>query len=301
MDADRQLRLPNSTLATRKRFLVIVRAGDKSLHPRWTNSPATRSWDLVVSYYGRDPARYRDASAQRIDDAGAKWPGLHRLLCRERHWRDYDYVWLPDDDLAIDEDGVNALFAAVAAHDLALAQPALSWSSFYSHSVTIRHPSFRLRFTDFVEIMAPCFARRALETCVETMADSASGWGFDWTWPRQVGAADRRCAVIDDVTVTHTRRIGGPNYDALRGTGIAPGAEAQSLRRRHGIAPDERPRVLAAIDRAGARLDAAHPSEAQMLERLLRRDWAEFLASRNQLDLPTVTVPAPTPRWDLRW
>jgi len=286
---------------TRKRFLVIVRAGDRSLHPRWTSSPATRSWDLVVSYYGRDPVLYRDASARRIDDAGAKWPGLHRLLCRERFWRDYDYVWLPDDDLAIDEPGVNALFATVAAHDLALAQPALSWSSFYSHPVTIRHPSFRLRFTDFVEIMAPCFARGALETCLETMAESASGWGFDWTWPRQVGAPERRCAVIDDVVVTHTRPVGGPNYDALRDSGITPVAEAQSLRRRHGIAPGERPRVLAAIDRAGTRLDVARPLEAQVLEHLLRNDWAEFVASRHQLDLPAVSLPAPAPRWGARW
>jgi hypothetical protein len=284
---------------TRKRFLVIVRAGDQSLHPRWTNSTATRSWDLVVSYYGRDPARYREASAHRIDDDGAKWPGLHRLLRREHFWRDYDYVWLPDDDLAIDEDGVNALFATVAAHDLALAQPALSWSSFYSHPVTIRHPSFRLRFTDFVEIMAPCFGRRALETCLETMAASASGWGFDWTWPREVGAADRRCAVIDDVTVTHTRRVGGPNYDALRNTGVAPGVEAQALRRRHGIAPDERPRVLAALDRAGTLLDAARPADAEILAHCLRSDWAEFLASRNRLDLPAIALP--TPRWSARW
>jgi hypothetical protein len=288
-------------MITRKRFLVIVRAGDHSLHPRWTTSPATRSWDLVVSYYGRDPMRYRDVSAPRIDDEGAKWPGLHRLLCRERFWRDYDYIWLPDDDLAIDEDSVDALFATVAAHDLALAQPALSWSSFYSHPVTIRHPSFRLRYTDFVEIMAPCFSRGALEICVDTMSDSASGWGFDWTWPRQVGAALRRCAVIDTVLMTHTRPVGGPNYSALRGAGVAPGVEAQSLRRRHGIAPDERPRVLAAIDHSGALLDAERPADAEILVHCLRNDWAEFLASRNQLDLPTIALPDAAPRWSMRW
>lgn len=284
-----------------RRFLVIVRAGDRSLHPRWTRSPATRSWDLVVSYYGRDPARWRDASARRVDDEGAKWPGLHRLLCRERFWRDYDYIWLPDDDLAIGEDGIDALFATVAALDLALAQPALSWSSFYSHPITIRHPSFRLRYTDFVEIMAPCFARAALETCVETMADSASGWGLDWTWPREVGAAERRCAVIDTVTMTHTRPVGGPNYSALRATGVGPGVEAQSLRRRYGIAPGERPRVLAAIDRHGALLDAARPADAAIIAQCLRSDWIEFVASRGRLDLPTIALPTPTPRWSMRW
>src|SRR5664279_707363 len=37
-----------------KRYLVIVRAGDRSLHPGWTQSPATRNWDLLVSYFGAD-------------------------------------------------------------------------------------------------------------------------------------------------------------------------------------------------------------------------------------------------------
>src|SRR5947209_7377435 len=36
------------------RFLVIVRAGDESLHPQWTDSLATRGWDLAVSYFGTD-------------------------------------------------------------------------------------------------------------------------------------------------------------------------------------------------------------------------------------------------------
>jgi hypothetical protein len=114
------------------RFLVVVRAGDASLHPTWTDDLATRDWDLVVSYYGLDPARYRDARGRRIDDAGQKFLGLHALLTRERFWREYDYIWLPDDDLAIDQAAVSALFATTARLGAALAQPALSWDSYYS-------------------------------------------------------------------------------------------------------------------------------------------------------------------------
>jgi hypothetical protein len=39
----------------RKRFLVIVRAGDTSCHPGWTQSFPDRSWDLVVSEIANDP------------------------------------------------------------------------------------------------------------------------------------------------------------------------------------------------------------------------------------------------------
>ena len=84
----------------RRRFLVVVRAGDTSLHPTWVDPGRPRSFDLVVSYYGRDPQKYRDGPFPRIDDPGQKFIGAQRLLQREPFWRDYDYVWLPDDDLA---------------------------------------------------------------------------------------------------------------------------------------------------------------------------------------------------------
>jgi len=83
------------------RNLVIVRAGDQSLHPGWTTTPGARDWDLVVSYFGDFPHRYRSSAERRVDDKGLKWRGLHALLTREAFWRDYDYIWLPDDDLAI--------------------------------------------------------------------------------------------------------------------------------------------------------------------------------------------------------
>src|SRR2546423_553078 len=42
-----------------RRNLVIVRAGDTSLHENWLAGPVDRNWDLIVSYYGDDPERFR--------------------------------------------------------------------------------------------------------------------------------------------------------------------------------------------------------------------------------------------------
>ncbi len=198
------------------RFLVVVRAGDQSLHPQWTRTLATRDWDLVVSYFGDDPHRFRDAGETRIDDKGLKWQGLHALLTRDGFWRRYDYVWFPDDDLAADQATISAFFAHVVELKLSLAQPALSWTSHYSHPVTIQLPGFRVRWTNFIEIMAPCFERGFLETCLPTFAENLSGWGLDWVWPHRLGVETRRSAVIDAVAVTHTRPVGGPSRRKLR-------------------------------------------------------------------------------------
>src|SRR3954453_18440947 len=109
MNEQRRLTAPQAGRPA-NRFLVIVRAGDESLHPRWTDSLATRGWDLAVSYYGADPRRFRDPGQTRFDDAGLKWQALHALLTRDEFWRRYDYIWFPDDDLAAEQAGISELF-----------------------------------------------------------------------------------------------------------------------------------------------------------------------------------------------
>jgi hypothetical protein len=258
------------------RFLVVVRAGDTSLHPHWTRNLATRDWDLVVSYFGNDPERFRDPGETRIDDKGQKWSGLHALLMREDFWRGYDYIWLPDDDLAIEQDIISMLFQRVSAMGLMLAQPALSWTSYYSHRITLVHPSFTLRMTNFVEVMAPCFARPFLERCLPTFTENLSGWGIDVLWPRMLPPTPRSCAIIDALPMTHTRPVGGPNYDKLREAGLSAADEADALMMKYGIPLDSRAMVYLGIDREGRILDAADSAGKEELRRLLAADRAAF-------------------------
>jgi len=277
------------------RFLVIVRAGDDSRHPGWTTAAASRTWDLVVSYFGSDPARYRNEFDRRFDDRGSKWQGLHALLTRSDFWRDYDYVWLPDDDLAVTQDVVDRLFALMNGVDLDLAQPTLDWNSFYSHPITLRWPSFSLRLTNFVEIMAPCFKRSFLEACLPTFAGVDTGWGLDSVWPRRLGEGLVRSAVLDDVALTHTRPVGGPAYERLRKAGLSPRREAKETLRRHGVPPDTGQVITTAIDRAGRFLRGDDPSAAEAMNALMLRDWAAFNDYRRMLPADRLGTPQAAP------
>ncbi len=265
---------------------MVVRAGDDSLHPHWTQDLATRDWDLVVSYYGDDPGRFRDDGTTRIDGTGLKWSGLHDLLSRDAFWQRYDFIWCPDDDLAIAQDGVSRLFASMAQLELRLAQPALSWASHYSHAVTVRHPSFKVRMTNFVEIMAPCFDRGFLEACLPTFRECQSGWGLDWVWPRLQPHGAQRCGIIDNVEMTHTRPVGGPTYARLRQMGIDPRSELAAVMQKFGIATDARPLVLAAIDHQGGALDGADAAAAAVIRASMASDWAEFRRMRSRRNGP---------------
>lgn len=288
-------------MADARRGLVIVRAGDHSLHPGWTTQREARRWDLVVSYFGADPDRHRGPDP-RIDDPGQKWEGLHALLTRADFWRSYAYIWLPDDDLAAGHGSVDRLFDAMGEHELALAQPALSWPSFYSHAITLHHPSFALRITNFVEIMAPCFSRAALERCVPTFTESLSGWGLDFVWPTLL-APGERAGIVDAATVTHTRPVGGPSYARLRRDGISPMDEARRALAAHGLAPDIAPQVFGGVTREGRSLEGSRRDDAAQLRHLLARDQLAFELARRARSVPASppSLAIDPARGSLRW
>jgi hypothetical protein len=219
-----------------RRNLVIVRAGDDSLHPRWLRGGAERSWDLVVSYFGGDPNRFREPDSVRIDGKGPKWPALQTLLQSHSDLlSSYDYIWLPDDDIDCNGGDIDRLFAAARQHKLLLCQPALTPSSYFTWVVTLQHPFARLRFTNFVEIMVPCFDRKFLTQLIPTMGENLSGWGLDFLWPRMAAGEPSRVAIVDTVAVTHTRPIGSANYTFLKARGITARDEMNALLRAHGI------------------------------------------------------------------
>ena len=237
-----------------RRNLVIVRAGDSSLHPQWLTGAQDRSWDLIVNYYGDDALKYPESAdgMKRIDSKGPKWPALHALLSQSPEiWQKYDYVWLPDDDLAATPQTIELMFQLMQGLDLHLAQPSLSWTSYVSLVMTLHNPNFAVRYSSFVEPMAPCFSRRLLERVLPTFNESISGWGLDYVWPRYLDSPYTQCAILDGIQVTHTRPVGGPNYRFNRDAGVNPMEEMHRLLRKHGVPYMQL--SFGAIDKSGRR------------------------------------------------
>jgi len=190
--------------------LVIVRAGDSSLHEGWLAPESDRDFSVAVSYYGDDPERWRCNADRFVERKGPKWVPLADFI--DEHWewvRQFDYIALPDDDLGATATDWNSVFAAMREFDLDLAQPSLHYDSYWTHQITARRPAFRLRYTNFVEVMTPVFSRWALERCVPTFRMSPSGFGLDLVWPAILHRAGRRLGIIDAVAFHHTRPFNG--------------------------------------------------------------------------------------------
>ncbi len=255
-----------------RRNLVIVRAGDASLHPSWL-SPE-RSWDLIVNYYGDNPDIYRGEGMCRIDSKGPKWPALHALMQGLfSELGAYDYIWFPDDDLACEPEAIERMFRICRDFHLDLAQPALTADSHIGVSITVANQSFLLRHTNFVEIMAPCFSRAFLQRCWPTFKASLSGWGLDFVWPR-MAEHPQKVAIIDAVQIVHTRPHGGPNYEMLKQRGVDPEQELADLLKREQI--ELRHIIKGGIDRDGKLLAIWNGEHRELIHKLITGYLPQF-------------------------
>lgn len=217
-----------------KPYLALFRAGPSSLHPHAVERLADQNFDYALSWFGDEPPAAAEGAAFVHMQKGAKWPGLEQTLLA--HWdtiQAYRYVWLPDDDLLCVPEDVSRMFSICDDLQLELAQPALTPDSYFSHAITLQHAAFQLRFTNFVEIMAPLMSLDMLGRVFHTLRGNISGWGLDALWPRfsQLG----RVAIIDATPVRHTRPVGGPNYAFSQKAGLAPAHERWLCAARHFI------------------------------------------------------------------
>jgi hypothetical protein len=222
------------------RNLVIVRAGRTSLHPRWLASERPRNWDLRL-------APYEPIGAEDDIVPGPKWSGLSAVLNDWDGWRDYDYVWLPDDDVLASGDTISTMFDVVSQLGLKLFAPALHESSPYTHFITMRNQSFYARWVGFVEIMVPGFERATLERLLPTLDLSTTGWGWglDSLWPKLLHYED--VGIVDGTPVLHTRPVGNfrdPELSRLVGAESDAIISAHDCEPRHatfgGCGPDLR-------------------------------------------------------------
>jgi Protein of unknown function (DUF707). len=273
------------------RNLVIVRAGDSSLHEQWLAGPEDRNWDIVVSYFGSDPERYRQGDVTRIDGRGPKWPALYELVLAHRdEILGYDFVWFPDDDLAADTKTINTMFSMCAQLNLQLAQPALTLDSYFTHVITLVNKAFKVRFTNFVEIMAPVLSRSFLNQCATTFAENMSGYGLDTLWPTWCKESNK-IAILDACTIKHTRPVGGPNYEAIRARGgRTANEELSDAVNKYGLAGYEQ-RIVGGIDIQGRRL-----SEDQCDGKLVETILAGYLPELAGNVVPLLRLLRPTLR-----
>ncbi|MBD0384329.1 DUF707 domain-containing protein [Paenibacillus sedimenti] len=205
---------------TGKRFLVIARVRDDSLHKEWIKPSKYKNFDLYLEYYGDGGSDFRSDCDFYSEGKETKWPRIYKIIQKYReHIFKYDAVWIPDDDISVDCKTIHNMFKTFMKYELSLAQPALTMDSFYSHKITRQQKKYVLRYTSFIEVMVPIFSNKALQKCWKSFKLSQSGWGLDNIWPKFLAFPNNKIAIIDKTPVKHTRPVGGGTlYQDIQGS-----------------------------------------------------------------------------------
>jgi hypothetical protein len=182
--------------------LIISCVGDNSLHKNWINK---KSYDLFLINYGSK--NYSKDCKFYKEKKGFKYNLIYEEITKNNIFEKYDYVWIPDDDIYMSTNEIELLFEIAQKYDLWICQPSIiGW---YGLKITLNNIDTKIRFTNYVEIMCPCFNSYALKKCLETFQENKSGWGIDHLWNIKLGQPTDKIAIIDEVTAIHTRPVGG--------------------------------------------------------------------------------------------
>ena len=140
-------------------------------------------------------------------DAGYKMDMTYRYLHRHPDLLDkYEYFFLMDDDIEMSTEEVNKLFGIMKQYHLRIAQPSLVMS-YYTYVHTLRIPFCVLRYTNFVEMMVPCFSKEALVKVLPTFERKVRGCGIEYHWSRLIHGGHKDMAIIDKVNACHVRPL----------------------------------------------------------------------------------------------
>ncbi len=147
---------------------------------------------------------------------GPKWSGLRELLSAWDGWREYDQIWLPDDDICTNSATISRDVRRRPGAEARPLRTGAARSSYFSHFITMVNRRFYGRWVGFVEIMVPGFSRATLERLLPTLdeTDTGWGWGLDSVWPKLLGYEG--VGIIDGTPVIHTRPVGAVRDAELR-------------------------------------------------------------------------------------
>jgi len=190
--------------------LIISTVGDKSLHKEWIKGE--KNFDMVLLYYGDNP----DIANSYYEDTpyvymfkGFKWWGIKSFILGNKNFLEkYDYIWFPDDDVRISTRAINELFEIAKEYKLWLCQPCML--GYVSHPITKPVVNLKLRYTNFVEVLAPMMSYETVYKLLPTFDANYSSWGYEVTWDFLLGKPKDKIAIIDEIGMEHTKPVGNP-------------------------------------------------------------------------------------------
>lgn len=232
----------------KRKNLLITSIGSLNCVSSWICDD--RTFDIALIYYPEEitleTKRLLESYADYLFfESGFKYEILKRVFLANPELMEYEYFWMPDDDVNLVKGTTNELFAAANKYHLGLAQPSARKKN-TSWKLLRNKKGYAIRYTNFVEVMCPIFSKKSLSQCIDSFSYTKSGWGLDFLWPTLI---DEKVAIIDSHIIEHTKKInleGGALYKKLiEETGKTPKEELLELTSEFNLA--QQPAILSVV------------------------------------------------------
>jgi hypothetical protein len=226
---------------TSRRYIVFTSAGDNSCLRQWANPH--RKYDIFVCYYGSNGTDYSDCADYLVLRQGSKFQNLRAVyFAHPEIFRQYEHIFILDDDLGLTARKINKLFEAHEKLGLLGVQPAFFPGGKISWPLTRYDPTLDVAYCNFIEMSAPLLKRDFVERFMQELSPDTLGYGEDFWYAdlaRREGQGN--CfAVIHSVGCSNPKDIlkgDRREIDALQ----KPGERIpywQRIREQHGLSFD---------------------------------------------------------------
>ena len=167
---------------------------------------------LFLVYYGNDfkfRERFNDSRIKVIyDQSTSKFEKFYKYVnSGDIKMDEYKLFWIVDDDIKISVEAIKKFFYNFNSFNLDIAQPGCLGFAMGKQLVR-RNQKYRIRFTNYVDGMAPLFSKNALLKCLKTFENCQSGRGIDHVWAALLGNPVNKIAVIDNSLMYHLKPSG---------------------------------------------------------------------------------------------
>ncbi|XP_051118361.1 uncharacterized protein LOC127242572 isoform X2 [Andrographis paniculata] len=215
--------LPNEDLIVKPRYLITFTVGyEQKDNINAAVKKLTENFMILLFHY--------DGVTSEWDQFEWSKSAIHVSVPKQTKWwyakrflhpdivATYDYVFIWDEDLGVDNFDFEEYIKLVKKHGLDISQPALSPDGGMTWMMTRRRDDVEVHketeerpgwCTDphlppFVEIMAPVFSRDAWR-CVWHLIqnDLVHGWGLDFALRKCVEPAHQKIGVVDSQWIVH--------------------------------------------------------------------------------------------------
>jgi hypothetical protein len=171
-----------------------------------------RPQSLSRIFHDMSSQRHRMTFDQKGVEGRGKLENINLLLDRHE-LRDFDWVWVVDDDVMVPGNFTDLFTAFAEAARLKIAGPAHRANSFASYPMTRRRHDSLVRQTSFVEVGPITAFRRETFDDLFPLPNLKFGWGLDLTWPKLAKDRGWRIGIVDATPIQHTSPV-AQDYDS---------------------------------------------------------------------------------------